>query len=204
MVFIAQDKKKCSWEHTTCGPLCQVSSGLRPGPLEVLAGLSLLPSSYNFTSVCVVWVCFCVCRACACVSAPSGCQSSASSLSPKSPKRAASSSSLSVNISHEYFMALFFFFWLSLFQLSHSAPCCFFLFVRMDRVLYAHQPEKNKKTRNLVLHLWCVSVFRLKAQFSCHCCTLRTWLHCVVIVLPFTLHPENKRQFHGPSCSRPF
>lgn len=153
----------------------------------------------------MVWVCFCVCRACACVSAPSGCQSSASSLSPKSPKRAASSSSLSVNISHEYFMALFFFFfWLSLFQLSHSAPCCFFLFVvRMDRVLYAHQPEK-KKTRNLILHLRCVSVFRLKAQFSCHCCTLRTWLHCGVIVLPFTLHPENKRQFHGPSCSRPF
>lgn len=108
MVFIAQDKKKCYWEHTTCGPLCQVSSGLRLAPLEVLVGLSLLPSSYNFTSVCVVWVCFCVYRACACVSAPSGCQSSASSLSPKSPKRAASSSSLSVNISHEYFMAVFF------------------------------------------------------------------------------------------------
>lgn len=52
----------------------------------------------------------CVCYECVSVSMcvrrvrvslePSGCQSSASSLSPKPPKRVAGSSSLSVNISH--------------------------------------------------------------------------------------------------------
>lgn len=69
-----------------------------------ITGVSSLPSSHNFRHVCAcVWfecVSVSVCASHVCVSAPSGCQSSASSLSLKSPKRAAGSSCLSVNISH--------------------------------------------------------------------------------------------------------
>lgn len=56
-----------------------------------------------------------------------------------------------------------------------------------------NQKKTKQKKKNPVPHLRCVSVFCLKAQFSCHCCTLRTWLRCGVIVLPFALQPENKR-----------